>query len=497
MKDIRILDRVLQIGQEGLQLDERLGVLPLYRATRFVGASLQTLDLPDVKDRVKAAALRFRAYVNGQVQGEKPLVLAYQSRLQALLKKYGKKTRYPLKTDLEEYLTNSDKDIAGIQKILEASGDPKALDDLKTFKEQIAAYHQFIKEQILPKARTDARLPVELYRWELRQKGVSWSEKEAITIGHHDYDQSKKEFARLLAQVAEQRKTGKPTVVSVFENLRKDQLTDKDKAEKAFRTEIARQNEIVKSEGLFPFPSTDVQIRMMTAEESQAEPYAHVSPPPLAFAMGESTVFLIPSLAKGAFSIPDFEYQASVPLLVSHEVRPGHELFFNWVLEHGTTMIRARYGYTVPSVEAWAFYAEDVMLKHLPLESQLVWAQMRQWRSARMFLDPELHQGKLNFEQAVHLLTDEVGLSRELSEQEVKRYVESDPAVAVAYAYGYKKLIELKDLVSKKMGKAFSDRCFNEFLLNNALVPIEWLKDYVKEMNCPKPAPKWQDLAAG
>ena len=457
-----------------------------------MGTSLQTLDLPNVKDRVKAAALRFRAYVQG-----KPLVEAYQSRLQFLIKKFGKKARYPLKKEIEEYLSSADKELVEIKKILDSSGDPKASEDFKVFTQQINHYHAFLKTEILPHARVDARLPAELYRWQLHQHGVDWNENEAITIGKREYAKGEKEFQSLLKQVVALRKMKVKSAPDVMAELRKEQVTNKAEVEKLFRAEITRQIEGVKKEDRFPSLDKDVDIQMMSAEESQQEPYAHVNPPPLAFTSGEPVTFWIPWLEKGAFSVPDFEFKAAIPVLVSHEVRPGHELYFNWVIDHGTTMLRARYGFSVPTVEAWAFYAEDEMVKGLPVESKLVWAQMKQWRAARMFLDPGLHLGKISDVDAVKFLVEEIGLSRELAEQEVRRYLESDPSVAVAYAYGHLKLLELKEKTQKRMGKEFNERCFNEFILNNALVPIQWLQDYIgKEMRCPKAAPKWQDLAS-
>ena len=76
--------------------------------------------------------------------------------------------------------------------------------------------------------------------------------------------------------------------------------------------------------------------------------------------------------------------------LIAHEARPGHELQFDSMVEHGVSLARALYAFNSTNVEGWGLYAEYITKPYMPLEGQLISLQMRLQRAARAFLDPEL-----------------------------------------------------------------------------------------------------------
>ena len=495
-RDFKLLDIVLKDQLESVRLDRKYKMIPFYKFTHLVLNNLRMLDNPMMTDRVKSAALRFHGYVKG-VSGSKPLAEAYESRIRFLEKKYGKaQVTFPSLAEVEQYLRDSPAEFEEIHKILEKTKATGWQEDFDHFKAQAAKYNNFVKMEILPKAKKTDRLPLEVYRWLLRSKFIGSNELSLIKTGRQKYAETKKQMAVLSEKIGAELGLKDRSPYSIIQALKTKQLTQASDVEKKFHEADVLLSRVIEQRSLVTLPDSTLELRVSTPEESQLEPYPHLSYPPLAFSFGEKAFVILPVAVLGKNATDDFTYEAAVPELLAHEGRPGHEVYFQTLMNGGISVIRSRYGYSIPAVEGWAFYAEDLVYPQLPASAQLVVLQMRAWAYARMFLDPEVHLGKMKTEEAIRILMQEMGLSQPVAENEIRRYVSEDPGQGVGYGYGFLKILEAKEKAKKRLGRKFSERCFNDAVIALGLLPIDWLDEELKSLKCPEQAPAFGDVAS-
>jgi len=79
------------------------------------------------------------------------------------------------------------------------------------------------------------------------------------------------------------------------------------------------------------------------------------------------------------------------------------------------------------------------------------------------------------------VLLDEVGLSKAMATQELDRYMVRMPGQAGSYFYGYTRILELRMQTELAMGAAFDRQAFNNFLLDQGLLPPDQLSKAVKQ----------------
>ncbi len=205
-----------------------------------------------------------------------------------------------------------------------------------------------------------------------------------------------------------------------------------------------------------------------------------MQPPPFLHNTGQKGVFVLPlniPAAPGQTAsekYDDFTFDAAAWTLTAHEARPGHELQFDSMLEHGVSLARVRFAFNSTNVEGWGLYSEYLIKPYMPLEGQLVSLDYRLLRAARAFLDPELQSGKITTAAAYRVLQDDVVSSHAFAEEEVERYTYRAPGQANSYFYGYTKLIDLRGDTEKALsakGAKFDQKKFHDFILAQGLLP--------------------------
>jgi len=87
-----------------------------------------------------------------------------------------------------------------------------------------------------------------------------------------------------------------------------------------------------------------------------------------------------------------------------------------------------------------------------------------------------LHMGKMTFEEAVDLLVREAGMERPGAVAEVKRYT-LYPAYQLSYLVGKYLIIELRNDVRKRLGKAYSDKLFHDTILYSGSLPMKYMRE--------------------
>jgi uncharacterized protein (DUF885 family) len=489
MVDYLILQKMLKNSIRGQELSLKHGEIPVPKVSQEIYENLQILvNAQSPEERRKASVDRFKSYVNG-TSDCKPLVEIHLERAQqALAKAAQTESLFPLKRSMEKYLKDAPQLTSGVKELLEKSGRSDWQDEFKRFEVQLEKYHSFLKDSILPKARTSYQLPLELYEHALVEAGIEDKAEELIKKGLEDYDKVYLEFRNLSNKIGKKLKLKSTDPKSVMERLKKDKITQAEDVKKLYANADKILAKIIQKNRLVTLPAKPLKIRLAGDAESAASPVPHLNPPPLVNNQGERPEFVVPTSSTGNLPYDDFSYKAAALVLTAHEGRPGHDLQFSSMLDNQVSIVRARYAFNSVNVEGWGLYAEDLVYPYLPLESQMVALQTRLWRIARMFLEPQIQLGKIQPERVIQLFTEELGVSREMAQLELNRYTFVKPGQAPTYYYGLLKLKGVRDAAIQALGKRFQLKCFNDAVLSVGLVPLEMVsKRLTSQLSCASP----------
>lgn len=435
--------------------------------------------------RRRAAITRLRRYA-GLIEGTTPITELARARFTEALATPSRLA--PYKLEVQQNLANAPRYVAGLRDLFnryELTRLDGAAEALDAFEQQLSVYHDWVRAEVLPRARDDFRLPPELYADNLKNVGIDIAPETLIQKAQIAYAEIRNEMQTIAALVAKERNLPDPDYRAVVRELKKAQLT-RDAVEPFYRDVIGRIEEIIRREQIVALPARPMIMRLASEAESAAQPAPHMDPPPLIDNTGERGTFVLttgnpPTDDSAAEVYDDFTFEAAAWTLTAHEGRPGHELQFTAMVERGVSQARSIFAFNSVNVEGWALYAEAELKPFEPLDGQLVALQFRLLRAARAFLDPMLHLGQITKERAFEILTDEVGLSRAMARQEIDRYTFRSPGQATAYFYGYLRLMELRATTEIALGSHFDRQAFNDFILGQGLIPPDLLAKAVRE----------------
>ena len=156
------------------------------------------------------------------------------------------------------------------------------------------------------------------------------------------------------------------------------------------------------------------------------------------------------------------------------------------MVERGVSQARSLFAFNSVNHEGWALYAEYEMVPYEPLDGQLIALQLRLLRAARAMLDPMLNLGLTDRDTAFRVLTQDVVLSNPMARQEVDRYTFRMPGQAGSYFYGYSRILQLRAETELALGAKFDRLAFNNFLLDQGLLPPDLMAKAVREEFVPQ-----------
>jgi uncharacterized protein (DUF885 family) len=296
-------------------------------------------------------------------------------------------------------------------------------------------------------------------------------------------------MATLAATVAKTKGFASRDYRAVIAELKKDQL--KGEAILPFyEKRLGEVEQIIKARSLVTLPTRPAIIRLATAAETAQQPAPHMTPPPFLHNTGQRGEFVLPlnvpsSTGGAADQYDDFTYDAVSWTMIAHEARPGHELQFDSMVEHGVSRARALYAFNSTNAEGWGLYSEYIMQPYEPPDGQLLTLQLRLLRAARAFLDPELQSGAVTPAQAFAVLEKDVVLSHAFAQEEVERFTYRAPGQANSYFYGYTRLLALRKETEAALGSKFDQQRFHDFVLAQGLLPPELMRKAVLESFVP------------
>jgi uncharacterized protein (DUF885 family) len=461
---------------------ERAHKVPFLNASGLVFRGLHTLlDEQTPSDRRPAAVVRIREYA-GLEPGYKPLTDILRQRVSEQIAKPG--VIYPAKTEIETELGRNSNYLDGIAALMQKYSLKNWQEPFSKLKAQLADYDAWTKANVLPKARADFRLTPEEYALELEGYGIDIPPAQLATMAHEAFLEIQGEMKTIAAQIAQQRHLPSSDYRDVIHELKKQQLVG-DAILPFYEKRLKQIEQIVVDKQIVTLPDRPARIRIATAAETAQQPAPHMQPPPFLHNTGQKGVFVLPlNIPAGpgqtsSEKYDDFTYDAAAWTLTAHEARPGHELQFDSMLEHGTSLARVRYAFNSTNVEGWGLYSEYLIKPYMPAEGQLISLDLRLQRAARAFLDPELQAGKIQPEDAYQVMEHDVVLSHAFAQEEVERFTYRMPGQANSYFYGYTKLIALRKDAEAALGPKFNQKKFHDFILAQGLLPPDLMRDAV------------------
>lgn len=472
-EDIQILiDSAHRQIEEG-KLEEAL-LLPFFTPAQTAFAGVFALLDPRVpKERQTAALVRLRRYA-GLEPGSTPLTELARART---TERFGdRKLLGPFRPEVEQALADSKRLVSGIGELFKTSGIAGYEPALARLNEQMETYDRWVTAEILPRSRSESRLPPELYAAYLRNFGVTAPPEAVLRAALVSFAEIRSEMNALAPLVAKARKLpAGGDYRAVLRALKKQQIANASVLP-LYSKRLAALEDLVRRERVVTLPERKAAIRLASEAESAMQPAPHMSAPRLIGNTGEYGEFVLPLATPGApgqrdLRSDDFTFDAATWTLTVHEARPGHELQFTRMIETGVSIARAVFAFNSANVEGWALYAESEMKPYLPLDGQLVSLQHRMMRAARAFLDPMVNLGQLSPEEAKRVLMDEVILSEAMAKQEVDRYTFRAPGQATSYFVGYQSMLETRQRAELALGGRLDRQRFNDFVLAQGLLP--------------------------
>ncbi|HEX3352132.1 MAG TPA: DUF885 domain-containing protein [Terriglobales bacterium] len=487
-QDLEIVIRKMELQFREEDFDRAHRVDFLNASQRVFSGLRILLDEQTSSDRRPAAVVRIREYA-GLEPGYKPLTDILKQRVMEQMAKPG--VVYPARTEIETELARNSNYLEGIAALLQKyklTGWDEPYGKLKT---QLVDYDAWTRANVLPRARADFRLPPEEYALNLEDFGIDIPPAELAAMAHQAFNDIQAEMKPIAAQIAKERHLPSSDYRDVMRELKKQQLVG-DAILPFYQERLKQIEKIIVDKQIVSLPDRPARIRIATAAETAQQPAPHMVPPPFLHNTGQKGEFVLPlNIPAGpgqtsSEKYDDFTFDAAAWTLTAHEARPGHELQFDSMLEHGVSLARFRYAFNSTNVEGWGLYSEYLIRPYMPLEGQLVSLDYRLLRAARAFLDPELQSGKVQPADAFRVLEQDVVQSHAFAQEEVERYTYRAPGQANSYFYGYTKLIALRKDVEAKLGPKFNQKKFHDFILAQGLLPPDLMRKAVMEDFVPK-----------
>ncbi len=479
LQDLGILIKVLEDNLYSSQLD-RDTMMPYFNMSQTIFGGIRGLiDEQIPRERYPAAVVRMEKYA-GLVDGHTPIAELAKDRTRERFDVDG--LVGPYKGEVEQDLERAETMITGIGELLDGTDLQGWEETYATLATQMREYNDWVRAEIIPRAREDYRLPAVMYADALKNWGVDASPEDLIEQATKGYMDIRNEMEALAPQIAQEKGYDTSDYREIIALLKRDGGIDGDKMLDHYNAILRDIEEIIVREKIISLPERDAGIRIASAAETAVQPAPHLDIPRLIGNTGEYPNFVIPLLTQdddGNWEQTDDTYVAGSWTLTAHEARPGHEMQFSSVIESGVSVARAIFAFNSANVEGWGLYAEAIVRPYLPLEGQMISLQYRLMRAGRMFLDPMLNLGLITPEEAKRLIMEDMAIGESWAQNEIERYTYRMPGQATAYYYGYGKMQALRAQTELKLRDDFDQQAFHDFVLAQGLLPPDILKDAV------------------
>jgi hypothetical protein len=481
-QDLQILINSIDDDLEGIRLQEKYQ-LPWIDVPQMVFGNIQGLLDDQIPAARRGKALELLQRYTGLYPGSTPVAAQGKDRYS---EKLGNAALIgPVQARVQRSIDNTPTYVKGIRELFakyKIEGAGPALDAMD---KQLTDYAAWEKDTVMQRARTDFRLPAELYAFRLKGIGIDIPPELLVQRAQVEFMETRNAMQQIAPLIAKEKGLPVTDYRDVIRALKKDTIAN-DQLEKTYAEVNHALEAAIRDKRVVDLPARPMVMRLASEAESAAQPAPHMQPPPLIGNTGEQGQFVLPvsnpaTAGAKAEAYDDFNYPAATWTLSAHEGRPGHELQFSAMVERGVSQARTLYAFNSVNVEGWALYAEAEMVPSEPLEGQLIALQLRMMRAARAMLDPMLNLGLISRPEAERVLLEDVVLSKPMARQELDRYTFNSPGQAGSYFYGYSRIMQLRAETEVALGHDFDRMAFNNFLLDQGLLPPDLLAKAVRE----------------
>jgi len=376
-----------------------------------------------------------------------------------------------------EIAIESCQQIPGLFMFLEASTKGIVSDELHSRLSKVAAsLQQPLKQHLewlqalLPNTKTEWALGKEKFEKWLKLRGLEMTADEIHDLGVKYLKELKQERDRLAEKIA----SGK-TVKEVKEMIEAKAPKTFEEALKTTKEAMERAREfIIKNDLATVNPDDKLHVEETPAFMAPLLPFAALIMP-AKFDKRQEGIYIV-TRPRDIKNLGKHLNYSSIPGTAVHEGFPGH--FLQGAMSNRGSLVRL-FATGPETVEGWAHYCEEMMTEHgfaKDLESQFMKVNDGIWRAVRIIVDVRLSRGEMTFDEAVDMLVNEAGISKEGAVAEVRRYTLT-PGYPLSYLLGKHLILQLRADTERKMGKKFSEKFFHDTITANGNLPNALLKE--------------------
>ncbi len=281
VSDKRVLQDLDILGK-AFDLKFREQDFALKHEVPFLNASALTfqgmhvlLDDQVAAERRPAALVRLRKYA-GVEPGYQPFTDLLKARALEQMAKPG--VIYPSKGEIETELGRNATYLEGMAALLGKYGIKGWEGPYAKLRQQLESYDAWVRQAILPKARTDFRMPPERYALAFEEYGIDVPPAKIAAMAHAAFAEYQSQMSSLAAQIA--RANGYPAddYRAVIAQLKKKQITGA-AILPFFEGRLHEIEKIIAAQNLVTLPDRPAIIRLATPAETAQSPAPHMSPP--------------------------------------------------------------------------------------------------------------------------------------------------------------------------------------------------------------------------
>jgi uncharacterized protein (DUF885 family) len=322
---------------------------------------------------------------------------------------------------------------------------------------------------LLPRTTENWALGKEKYEKLIRLRDLGMTSEQILRLGEDYLRKLKAERKRLAQQIA----PGK-TVEYVIKKIESDAPKTFEEALKFTEKTMEEAKEFVQKKGIATvYPEDKLYVRETPAFIAPLIPFAALMMP-AKYDKPQIGIYIV-TRPKDVANLGNHLNHKSVRNTAVHEAYPGH--FLQGAVSNRHSIIRLLPN-GVETTEGWAHYCEEMMAEKgfiTDNETKLIQINDVIWRAVRMVVDVKLSRGEMTFDDAVRMLVEETGMSKEGATAEVRRYTQT-PAYPLSYLLGKHLILQLKSEIKEKMGSKFNERFFHDTLIANGYLPLSLVR---------------------
>ena len=176
----------------------------------------------------------------------------------------------------------------------------------------------------------------------------------------------------------------------------------------------------------------------------------------------------------------DKRCQIRMKAVVYHELLPGHHYQMNLVMEDDTLPDIIHHHYNTAYADGWAEYASG-MGRELGLYEPINDYGRLSWDSflcCRLIIDTGLNALGWTYDQTCAFLREHTMFTDLEMHTELIRYTCAMPAQALAYKWGSRFFVNLRERAERELGEAFDIKRYHEAVLAYGAIPLDLLEEH-------------------